>query len=192
MDRLSRTAERAQRERAEILDAAIADLGRVGWRRLRFRVVTDAGNGGATVHDLFSTREDIVVGLVEHLFASFWDGFDGNVELKIDGAHAGWYHAVHALLGRGAVDPALRAMLDPLAREDFLRVLTVDSGRLLADARVRVAASMLRIAPGADPADVHEAAEIVVRLVLSHAVRPLDSIDDAAHAVSSMIVALVS
>jgi AcrR family transcriptional regulator len=188
----SQTVRIARLKRQELLDAAVAELVESGWRGLRMQAVAArAGVSRQTVYNAFTGREGLAEAIVRHLTDSFLTG----VELSMANGREPldrWRSGIDYALRRGVDDPALRAMLGADSGDDFLGLLTSESGPLLATAQARISASALQLHPDADPARAAFAAEVLTRLALSNIVRPMHTTDETAHSLAVMLMSLLA
>jgi AcrR family transcriptional regulator len=188
----SQSVRIARLKRQELLDAAVAELVQTGWRGLRMQAVAGrAGVSRQTVYNAFTGREGLAEAIVEHLTDSFLTGIELSMANGRDPFDQ-WRAGIDYVLRRGVEDPALRAMLGADSGDDFLELLTSESGPLLATAQARMSVTALRLHPDADPARAAFAAEIFTRLALSNIVRPMHTTGETARSLAIMVMSLLA
>lgn len=183
----------ARFKRHEMLECAVAEVATVGWRGLQMQTVAKrVGVSRQTVYNTFGGRGALAEALIEHLTDSFLSGFEERFAAEHN-AVSQWTGGITYLLRRGAVDPALRAMLGAdTGGKQFLELLTSGAEPIVTSAKARISAVALKYHPQLDPEAAITAGEIIARLALSNIVRPMDTLDDTAARVSHMIASYLT
>jgi AcrR family transcriptional regulator len=184
----TQSARIARQKRAELLEAALAELVEHGWRGLQMQAVAKrVGVSRQTMYYTFSNRDGLASAMVDHLTDSFLDGFSDAFETGSTPDDQ-WLAGVRYLLDRACIDPALHAMLGVDSGEQFLALLTSGSAPIIARARERIPATALHHQPHLETAKVVEVAELLARLVLSQVVQPMSDLNVAINGMTEMII----
>jgi AcrR family transcriptional regulator len=186
-------AERARAVlRDEVLDAAeemLVDRGFGGFsvRDLAGRV----GVSRQTLYNEFGDRRGVASALVLRATRRYLDEIEQALAGE-DDLHAAWVAAVRTTLDRAASDPLLKVLLTGDGDGSSLALFTTDAEPVVAAARDRAAAYLLRRWPDLDPDDATVAAEVATRLAISHIVLPLHPAERVAEQVASVVQRFLS
>jgi AcrR family transcriptional regulator len=177
----------ARLKRTELLEAAVDELVEHGWRGLQMQAVAKrVGVSRQTVYNTFSGRDGLAAAMIEYLTDSFLDGFD-DAFATAESPSGRWENGVRYLLRRGDDDPALRAMLGLDSGQQFLGLLTSGSAPIVARARERIPATVLRFQPELELSRLTQIAELLARMTLSEIVQPIAELEEAVFTVSEMV-----
>ena len=167
-----RVAFRRQvRERA--LDQARSLAVAHGWERVRMgEVALAVGVSRPTLYKEFGDKQGLGEALVRTETERFLVGVRATLDASAD-VGPGIEAAVAYALTEAARSPLLHAVLTSTRGDDagLLALLTTRSAPLLEAASGVVVAWLRLRLPGHDPGDVEEAADVLVRLVVSHLVQ---------------------
>jgi AcrR family transcriptional regulator len=181
----------ARLKRTELLEAAVDELVQHGWRGLQMQAVAKrVGVSRQTVYNTFSGRDGLAEAMIEYLTDSFLDGFD-DAFATAESPSGRWENGVRYLLRRGDDDPALRAMLGLDSGQQFLGLLTSGSAPIVARARERIPAAVLRFQPELELSRLTQTAELLARLTLSEIVQPIAELEEAVFTVSEMVTSFL-
>lgn len=180
-------AERVRSQlRDEVLDAAAATVLAGGWSALRMQAVADqVGVSRRTLYYEFGNKTLLAEALILRITERFVDDVEA-VLLAAEDLAAGWEAAVLSVLRAAEADPVLSTVLTGSAREDFLPLLTSEGTQVIDYATERTAATALTRWPELSQRETTLATEAIVRLTLSHIVRPSDDAPRAAHNIAEL------
>ena len=162
----------------KVLDAAVRLTVDGGWARVTMgRVAEAAGVSRQTVHTEVGTKaglaEAMILRELERFLAVVDDAFDEHPD-DLVGAIRG---ATQRVLEHAHDNLLLKAVVSAThgADTELLPLLTTNAGSLLDAAKGVVLARVAPYAMGIDPAHLEPAADMVVRVVLSHVMQPSGS-----------------
>lgn len=181
-------AARTTRER--VLDAAESRAVDVGIARLRVgQVAAAAGVSRQTVYnefgDKFGLAEALALRIVKRLMSVVEAAMTAQSSLP-EAAAAGITVALRA----ARAEPLLRFVLDRDDRDDFIALVTTDAGNVLQAAHDKVVEIGTRLWPHERPEDVELAADVVVRLAVSHIVCETEPVEETAQKVAHLVQAI--
>ncbi|MEU6076678.1 TetR family transcriptional regulator [Micromonospora sp. NPDC047074] len=182
------------RSREMIVEAAGALTVATGWDGVRMGAVARAaGVSRQTVYNEFGSK----AALAEALARREIDRFVGAVRalLRVHGhdVRAAAHATISHTLTEAAGDPLIRAVLTSNrgGSDELLPFLTTRSELVLTEATDALVEWADTVLPGADRAAVAFATDAVVRLVISHIVRPAAPADQTAAALADLAVRLL-
>lgn len=176
---------------AEILDATAELLVARGFRKLRMQDVAErVGVSRQTVYNEFGDKTGLAQALVLRETNRLLDGIDAALSGH-DDARDAVGAAVAFVLAEGSESPLVKAALTADGSEEFLPLLTTRGGPVFTAAMERLAAHARTHWPQLSDAEIDLAAEVAVRLTVSHLMLPLDPVDRAAAKVSRAVTALL-
>ncbi|HEX6500905.1 MAG TPA: TetR family transcriptional regulator [Micromonosporaceae bacterium] len=176
---------------AQILDAAGELLVAHGFRKLRMQDVAErVGVSRQTVYNEFGDKTGLAQALVLRETNRLLDGIDAALSAH-DDTEAAVAAAVAFVLGEGSDSPLVKAALTGDGSVEFLPLLTTRGEPVFAAAMDRLATYARRHWPHHSAADIDLAAEVAVRLTVSHLMLPLDPVDRAAAKVARAVTALL-
>lgn len=171
-------AEARQRLRDAMLDAAHELTVSGGWGAVRMgAVATRVGVSRQTLHAEFGTKEALGQALVLRTTDQFLAGVTDALERSPGRLREAVEAAVGFTLERCALDPLLQTILTSArgtGDETLLPLLTSRSEPVLQRSSEVMTAWVAAHHPELDPAVVRDVVDSVVRLVVSHAVLPVD------------------
>jgi AcrR family transcriptional regulator len=175
MEQVSMRTKFRAHVRDEALDACHALAIERGWAQVRLSdVATAIGVSRPTLYKEFGSKD----GLGEALVRRETERFLVGVMTTLD-AHAGdiagaLTAAVHFALVAAEENPLLHAVLTQTrgGTDGLLPMLTTRSSPVLDPATAVLTAWFGEHAPEYDPVEVHDAVDVIVRLVVSHLVLP--------------------
>jgi AcrR family transcriptional regulator len=165
-----------QQLRDALLDATHALVVELGWHRVRMGTVASAvGVSRQTLHSEFGTKEALGQALVMRETDRFLLGVRAALESHAGALGPAVRTAVEYALRRAAEDPLIRAILTGSSEDTLLPLLTSRPTLEAASAAMRgwIGAHFPELADDR----VHEVVDSLTRLVLSHAVVPVDPPD---------------
>lgn len=179
------------RLRDEVLDAAYAVTVEDGWEHVRMTTLAArVGVSRQTLYKEFGSKDEVGEALVLREAERFHAGVIEHADQHEDLAAS--VHAATAFtLEHGAANPLLRSVLagSQSGGQSLLPYITTGSGRLL-DATIAVVRDHLRSrAPGLRPEHLDTLADTIVRLSVSHLLRPTASAETTADRVTGLVAA---
>jgi AcrR family transcriptional regulator len=184
--------------REQMLDAAKAIIEKSGWGSVTMgKLAAAVGVSRQTVHTEVGTKHLLAESLVQRELADFLSFVQARLAAESD-LVAGIRSAAQGVLEQGETNLLLRTVLGSgsITNEtdgELLKLLTIDSGFIVDTAVEAVRANVLELyapLPFSDD-ELVTAAEAIVRLVLSHLVRPskppVDAAADIAHIVELVV-----
>lgn len=172
--------------RERILQAAAELTAERGWAGVTMGDLAQrVGVSRQTVYNEMGSRPALAEAMVLRELGRFLAEVQAAFDDHPGDAPEALAEAAHRVLVLAAADPLLRAVLapDPGADPGLLPLLTV-RGEAVIDSAIGVVASRLSaVAPDARDADIAVIADIVVRTVLSHVVRPGAAPGDVAESI---------
>lgn len=173
--------------RERVLDAAERHAVAVGLSGLRIgRIAAEAGVSRQTVHNDFGDKRGLALALAVRIACRVLEVVDDELP-----RHAQLADAVSATMARtvrmAEEQPLIRRALTGAAGVDILPLLTTDSEPILRFARERIVELAVRQWPAFDHADVELAADIVVRVTISHIVCPTEPIEESARKLALLV-----
>lgn len=175
--------------RDALLDAAYRHAVAGDWSLTRMAdVAASASVSRQTLYNEFGSKD----GLARELVLRHTERFlDEVIALLTAHSRRGIGPAVRAAtlftLERAADDPLLKAVLTSAGGDGLLPLLTTRSEPVLSASRRAVAQACLHARPDLDPAAVAKAADVAVRLTVSHLVLPLEPADVVAGELGDLV-----
>ena len=180
--------------REQMLDAAKAIIEKSGWGSVTMgKLAAAVGVSRQTVHTEVGTKHLLAESLVQRELSDFLTFVQARLAAESD-LVAGIRSAAQGVLEQGETNLLLRTVLGSgsISNEtdgELLKLLTIDSGFIVETAVEAVRANVVELyAPlpfAADELDM--AAESIVRLVLSHLVRPSKPPAEAAAEIAHIV-----
>ena len=184
--------------REQMLDAAKAIIEKSGWGSVTMgKLAAAVGVSRQTVHTEVGTKHLLAESLVQRELSDFLTFVQARLSAESD-LVAGIRSAAQGVLEQGETNLLLRTVLGSgsISNEtdgELLKLLTIDSGYIVDTAVEAVRANVLELyapLPFTDD-ELVTAAEAIVRLVLSHLVRPskppAEAAADIAHIVELVV-----
>jgi AcrR family transcriptional regulator len=184
--------------REQMLDAAKAIIEKSGWGSVTMgKLAAAVGVSRQTVHTEVGTKHLLAESLVQRELVDFLTFVQARLSAESD-LVAGIRSAAQGVLEQGETNLLLRTVLGSgsISNEtdgELLKLLTIDSGFIVDTAVEAVRANVLELyapLPFSDE-ELVVAAEAIVRLVLSHLVRPskppAEAASDIAHIVELVV-----
>lgn len=182
--------------RERLLDAAKALIEKSGWASVTMgKLAAAVGVSRQTAHTELGTKHQLAESLVQRELLAFLAFVEGRLAAETD-LIAGIRSAAQGVLEQAEQNLLLRTVLGSIPNEtddELLKLLTIDSGFIVDTAVEAVRANVVEyyspLPFSAEELDM--AAEAIVRLVLSHVVRPskvpAEAAADIAHIVELAI-----
>lgn len=178
--------------RERLLDAAKRIIEQSGWASVTMaKLAAAVGVSRQTVHTEVGTRHSLAESLVARELADFLDFVGQRLAAESDLVE-GIRSAARGVLEQASQNVLLRTVLGSLPNEtddELLKLLTIDSGFIVdtAVASVRASVEELYSPLPFDASELDMAAEAIVRLVLSHVVRPSKDAAAAADDIARLV-----
>lgn len=178
--------------RERIVSAAIDLTVAHGWPSVTMaRVAEDADVTRQTVYNEIGTKADLAEAMVLHELAAFLSVVQSAFDDHRDDAVEAIRDATRRVLSLSRAHPLLRSILSGADSVDLLPLLTT-RGDAIHDAAVAVISERLaHYLPAADLTTRRRASDAIVRVVLSHLVRPHGSVTRAADDVAWLALRLL-
>jgi AcrR family transcriptional regulator len=178
-------ARRARvRLRDDALDVAEEMVVDRGFAAFSMRdLATRVGVSRQTLYSEFGDRRGVASALVLRSTRRFLDEIEAALAGEED-LHAAWVAAVRSALSTVAENPLVKALL---TGDGAPELFSTDSEPIVAAARDRAAAYLLRRWPELDPDDVALASETATRLTISHLALSLHPADRVAEQIATVV-----
>ncbi|HEV7470674.1 MAG TPA: TetR family transcriptional regulator [Pseudonocardia sp.] len=178
-------ARRARvRLRDDALDVAEEMVVDRGFAAFSMRdLATRVGVSRQTLYSEFGDRRGVASALVLRSTRRFLDEIEAALAGEED-LHAAWVAAVRGALSTVAENPLVKALL---TGDGAPELFSTDSEPIVAAARDRAAAYLLRRWPELDPDDVALASETATRLTISHLALSLHPADRVAEQIATVV-----
>ncbi|WP_183093931.1 TetR/AcrR family transcriptional regulator [Nocardioides stalactiti] len=158
------------------------------WRKVTLEAVAkQAGVSRQTIYNDFGSRAGLAEAYAFELADAFCDLVANDIEENADDPAAALEAALRTFLYATSADPLIRRVQDGDAHEDLMRLVTTDSGPLLAHIAARLTTSVAQTWPGVDPATNRALARTIARLGISYIALPPESEDDVALELAALL-----
>jgi AcrR family transcriptional regulator len=181
------------RLRDEVLDAAYTITVEDGWEHVRMTTLASrVGVSRQTLYKEFGSKDEVGEALVLREAERFHTGVvehaDQHEDLT-DSVHA----AISFTLRHGAANPLLRSILagSQSGEQSLLPYVTTGSGPMLDTTGALVRDHLHSRHPGLGPEDLDTLADTIVRLTVSHLLRPTGAVESTADRVTRLVTAYV-
>jgi AcrR family transcriptional regulator len=174
---LARTDSKPGSLRERLLDAAKALIEKSGWASVTMgKLAAAVGVSRQTAHTELGTKHQLAESLVQRELLAFLAFVEGRLAAETD-LIAGIRSAAQGVLEQAEQNLLLRTVLGSIPNEtddELLKLLTIDSGFIVDTAVEAVRANVVEYYSPLpfSGEELDMAAEAIVRLVLSHVVRP--------------------
>jgi AcrR family transcriptional regulator len=182
--------------RERLLDAAKALIEKSGWASVTMgKLAAAVGVSRQTAHTELGTKHQLAESLVQRELLAFLAFVDARLAAETD-LIAGIRSAAQGVLEQAQENLLLRTVLGSISNEtddELLKLLTIDSGFIVDTAVEAVRANVIEYYSPLpfSTEELDMAAEAIVRLVLSHVVRPskvpAEAAADIAHIVELVV-----
>jgi AcrR family transcriptional regulator len=183
--------------RERLLDAAKQLIEKSGWASVTMgKLAAAVGVSRQTAHTELGTKHQLAESLVQRELLGFLTFVQARLAAETD-LIAGIRSAAQGVLEQAEQNVLLRTVLGSIPNEtdgELLKLLTIDSGFIVDTAVEAVRANVLEYyspLPFGD-AELDMAAEAIVRLVLSHLVRPSKPPAEAAADIAHLVALAVA
>lgn len=178
-----------------IIDAAIAITVAEGWSAVTMgRIADDVGVSRQTVYNEVNSKAGLAEAMVMHelnrYLAVVDAAFDDNPESLVGAIHDAVIAVLRLAEGNGLLRKVVSAEYG--AETELLPFLTTDAGSIFAAADAALARRAAEFDVPLDEHQVHVVIDMVVRLTLSHIMRPADSLDRVAQDVTWMVDSILA
>jgi AcrR family transcriptional regulator len=201
MGTVSQLAERkpyqqAARElmRDSLLDAAGELMQDAPWTEISMAAIASrAGVSRQTLYNEFGSRDIFAQSLALREADRFLTSVESEIGKHPEDPELAMYNALVLFMRESQSNPMIRQIVvnDPGA--DELLSLFTSRGRPVVDlGTARIAAKILEVWPQASEVDAKTAAEGIVRLAISHAGLPNDSIEDSARSAVTLVAPFIA
>ncbi|WP_035905035.1 TetR/AcrR family transcriptional regulator [Knoellia subterranea] len=184
------TAEQTTSLRERLIEAAADLTVEHGWSGVTMSRLADVvGVSRQTVYNEVGGKTELAESLVlwelGHFLTAVNEGFDAHPDELVDAAR----DAIRRVLERAEVNPLLRAAVSATqgADTELLPLLTTDSQSLVAAAAVAIELRLGEYDHGLELERVGALVDTIVRLVVSHVMRPSASPNETAELVSWIV-----
>jgi AcrR family transcriptional regulator len=178
--------------RERLLDAAKALIEKSGWASVTMgKLAAAVGVSRQTAHTELGTKHQLAESLVQRELLAFLAFVESRLAAETD-LIAGIRSAAQGVLEQAEQNLLLRTVLGSIPNEtddELLKLLTIDSGFIVDTAVDAVRANVVEYyspLPFSNE-ELDMAAEAIVRLVLSHVVRPSKAPDEAAADIAHIV-----
>ena len=161
--------------RAKILDAAVRLTTSSGWAAVTMaRLAEEVGVSRQTVYNEVGSKPALAETMILEELARFLAVVDQAFDAEPDDVTRAIRRAVTDVLTYARANKLLHAVVSAThgADTELLPLLTTNAGSLLEAAKAVILARVALYAPGLDTARLESAADMVVRVVLSHVMQP--------------------
>jgi AcrR family transcriptional regulator len=175
MEQLSMRTKFRAHVRDEALDVCHALAIERGWAQVRLSdVATAIGVSRPTLYKEFGSKDGLGEALVRRETERFLVGVTTTLDEHAGDIAGALTAAVHFALVAAEANPLLHAVLTTTrgGTDGLLPMLTTRSSPVLDPATAVLAMWFAEHAPEYDPVEVHDALDVIVRLVVSHLVLP--------------------
>lgn len=158
------------------------------WRSMTLEEVAQrAGVSRQTIYNDFGSRAGLARAYAFEVADAFCDMADTDLEAHTDDPVAGLEAALRTFLDGTTGDPLIRRIQEGDAHPDLLRLVTTDSGPLVAHIADRLTSSVARIWPVVDPVSGTALARTIARLGISYVAMPPETEDDVAAGLARLL-----
>ena len=181
------------RLRDEVLDAAYAITVEDGWEHVRMTTLAArVGVSRQTLYKQFRSKDEVGEALVVREAERFHTGVIAHAE-EHDDLPGSVHAAISFTLRHGAANPLLRTVLagSQSGEQSLLPYITTGSGPLLDATIALVREHLLSRDPGLGPEHLDTLADTIVRLSVSHLLRPIASVETTADRITRLVAAYV-
>lgn len=162
------------------------------WRKVTLEAVAKrAGVSRQTIYNDFGSRAGLAEAYAFELADAFCDLVDADLAAHADSPRAGLEAALRTFFDGTTGDPLIRRVQEGDAHPDLLRLVTSDSGPLLAHIADRLTAGVTRVWPVVDPAAARTLARTIARLGISYVAMPPETEDDVAAGLAALVAPAV-
>lgn len=176
--------------RARLVDAALAQAATTPWEKVRMSdVAADVGVSRQTVYNEFGSKDALAQSALMRVLTAFLDGIRDSLD-----AHEEFGDAIEAALGwtlrNGRGHPVIQRVLADAEHGRsslLLNLLTIQSEAIIQPASAFVRDYVDRRWPERLSADGPALVDALVRLILSHILRPQADLDAAAASLATII-----
>jgi AcrR family transcriptional regulator len=167
--------------RDRILDAGVDLICTEGWRRVTMaQLAQRAGISRQMVYKEIGARDKLAKAIIARHADRFLDGVIERLRAHRGDPVAGIGAAVDYVLRAAADDPLLKGVLSAAhgGGQELLPLLTTNSEAMLQQSVQTLLTEATALYPGLPPGRLATLAEVVVRLTMSHLIRPFGPIED--------------
>lgn len=176
--------------RERIIEAASDLTIEQGWSSVTMSKLAErVGVSRQTIYNEVGNKPDLAESLVlwelGHFLEAVNAGFDAHPDDLLDAARA----AIRGVLERASVNPLLRAAISATEGADtgLLPLLTTDSASLAGAAAVVIELRLSDYGHGVDPLLMGALVDTIVRLVVSHVIRPTGTPEESSELIAWII-----
>jgi len=158
------------------------------WRKVTLEAVAKrAGVSRQTIYNDFGSRAGLAEAYAFELADAFCDLVDADLEANAEDPRAALEAALRTFLYATSADPLIKRVQDGDAHPDLVRLVTTDSGQLLAHIAARLTDAVVRIWPVVDPVAARTLARTIARLGMSYVALPPEREDDVAAELAGLL-----
>lgn len=159
--------------REALLDAVSELLTEQSWGEVKMvEVAARAGVSRQTVYNSFGTREGLALAYVKRETAAFVDAVAHVIVSNADSPTTAVAAALELFLGLAQTHPLVRAIVASEDGDELLALVTTRGAPVIEPLQNRIAELIAEIWPQAKPGSAGLAADMLVRLAISHAALP--------------------
>ncbi|KAA1417685.1 TetR/AcrR family transcriptional regulator [Nocardioides humilatus] len=158
------------------------------WAKVTLEAVAKrAGVSRQTIYNDFGSRAGLAEAYAFDLADAFCDFIDADMRSHADHPTAALAAAMRTFLDGTSGDPLIRRVQAGDAHPDLVRLVTTDSGGLLAHIAGRLTTSITEVWPKVDPMTAQALSRIIARFGFSYVAMPPETDDDVAVALAALL-----
>jgi AcrR family transcriptional regulator len=158
------------------------------WAKVTLEAVAKgAGVSRQTIYNDFGSRAGLAEAYAFDLADAFCDQVDADLRAHADSPRAALAAALRTFLDGTSGDPLIRRIQHGDAHTDLVRLVTSESGPLLAHIAHRLSASVAAVWPVVDPVAGQALSRIIARLGFSYVTMPPETEDDVAEVLAALL-----
>jgi AcrR family transcriptional regulator len=179
-------------KRDAVLDAMHELLLTRSWSSIKLSDVAGAaGISRQTLYNEFGSRQGLAQGYALRLTDRFADKVEDAINANVGNVHAAFVQGFRDFFTDAASDPLVVSLITGEAKPELLRIVTTDSGPILAHGTQRLSALFTSAWVAVSREDAAIASRAVVRLALSYVSMPPEDTNDVAADLARLLTPFV-